>query len=70
MFLAAADALGVEPARAIVFEDSVNGVIAAKAAGMFCVAVPNRLTVGGDFAAADMVVESLLDVDLPELLVP
>jgi HAD superfamily hydrolase (TIGR01509 family) len=70
VFLAAAEALEVEPARAIVFEDSVNGVIAAKAAGMFCVAVPNRLTLGGDFSEADLVVESLLDIDLHGLLVP
>lgn len=68
VFLAASDALGVKPSRVIVFEDSVNGVIAAKDAGMFCVAVPNRITIGGDFSRADLVVESLVAVDLPALL--
>jgi beta-phosphoglucomutase len=39
LFLAAARKLGVEPARCIVVEDAVNGIQAAKAAGMRCVAV-------------------------------
>lgn len=68
VFLAASDALGVAPERSIVFEDSANGVIAAKDAGMFCVAVPNRITTGGDFSRADLVVESLTSVDLASLL--
>lgn len=34
LFLYAADALGVEPARCLVLEDSVNGIMAARAAGM------------------------------------
>lgn len=68
VFLAAGAALGVAPERSIVFEDSHNGVVAAKAAGMFCVAVPNRVTAGLDFSAADLVVESLTDIDLAALL--
>ena len=34
LFLAAAAAMGAAPARSLVVEDSVNGVIAGKAAGM------------------------------------
>ena len=68
VFLAAARALEVRPERAVVFEDSRNGVLAAKEAGMFCVAVPNRITEGLDFSDADLVVSSLADVDLAALI--
>ena len=39
-FLHAAAALKVEPAEAIVLEDSLNGMRAAHAAGMRCIVVP------------------------------
>lgn len=39
IFLAAARALGVEPSACVVFEDAVNGILAARAAGMFAVGV-------------------------------
>ncbi len=39
IFLAAARALGVDPARCLAFEDAVNGVLAARAAGMTVVAL-------------------------------
>lgn len=51
--------LGVSPDRAIAFEDSVYGVAAAKAAGLFCVAVPNRVTRHLPFSNADLVAETL-----------
>ena len=59
VFLHAADQLAVDPARCLAIEDSHHGVAGAKAAGMHCVAVPNRVTAGSDFSAADAVVESL-----------
>ncbi len=68
VFLAASNALGVEPHRCIVFEDSHHGVAAAKAAGMYAVAVPNRITASADFSAADLLVSSLADVDLAALV--
>ena len=56
--------LGVPPTRCVAIEDSLNGVIAAKAARMICVAVPEM---GPDerapFAVADLVLGSLLDLD-------
>jgi HAD superfamily hydrolase (TIGR01509 family) len=64
LFLAAADGLAVKPERCLVVEDSHHGVAAAKAAGMFCVAVPNPITAGSDFGAADLVLESLADLPL------
>ena len=39
IFLAAAQKLNVDPAACVVFEDAVNGVLAAKAAGMYCVGI-------------------------------
>lgn len=53
LFLAAAARLGVEPASCLVIEDSLNGVIAARAAGMDVWAVPNRVTAALDFSAAN-----------------
>jgi HAD superfamily hydrolase (TIGR01509 family) len=63
----ALDAVGVDASEAAAFEDSPNGVAAAKAAGLFCVAVPNRMTTGLDLSAADMVVPSFLELDLHAL---
>jgi HAD superfamily hydrolase (TIGR01509 family) len=67
LFAAAARALDVAAARTIVFEDSFNGCTAAKAAGMFCVVAPNRITVIQDFAHADLVVPSLAQLELETL---
>jgi len=59
LFLAALECLGVAPGDAVAIEDSPNGVLAAKAAGMFCVAVPNTITAGQDLSRADLVLPSL-----------
>ena len=67
LFLLAADRAGVDPAECLVIEDSRHGVHGAKAAGMTVVAVPNRITAGQDFSAADQVVESVAEIDLDGL---
>jgi HAD superfamily hydrolase (TIGR01509 family) len=67
LFLLAATRLGVEPTRCVAFEDSPNGVAAARAAGMVVVAVPGPMTAGLDMSAADVVVPSLADVDVAAL---
>ena len=46
--------LDVKPAEAIAFEDSSNGIHAAKAAGLFSVVVPNLMTVDLDLSEADL----------------
>jgi len=69
LYLEALELLGVGPEEAIAIEDSPNGVAAAVAAGIFCVAVPNPVTSRLDLAAADLVVGSLEDLPLRELVV-
>ena len=62
-YLLTARKLGVAPARCIVFEDSHVGVVAAKRAGMFCIAVRNpRALERQDLSMADAIVESMNDV--------
>ena len=61
VYLHAAKVLEVDPKRCVVFEDAENGVIAAKEAGMCCVAVPDARWSPGDFSRADLVVNSLED---------
>jgi len=67
VFLKAAGALNITPDRCIVIEDAVPGVQAAKSAGMKVVAVTG--TAGSaDLGAADMVVNSLVELDIQKLL--
>ena len=61
LFLEAAKRLGLAAADCLVIEDSLNGVIAAQAAGMPVWAVPNRVTGGLDFTRADRVLGSLAE---------
>jgi HAD superfamily hydrolase (TIGR01509 family) len=59
LYLASIECLGVRADEALAIEDSPNGVAAAKAAGLRCVAVPNVITGGLDLSGADVVLESL-----------
>jgi HAD superfamily hydrolase (TIGR01509 family) len=59
IFLRAAELLKVQPAQCVVVEDAPHGIAAARAAGMFAVAVPNELTRDLDFTAAHIVCPSL-----------
>jgi HAD superfamily hydrolase (TIGR01509 family) len=68
MYLEALDVLGVAAGEAVVFEDSPNGVRAAKAAGIFVVAIPNAVTRDYALDEADVVVDSLADLPPEELL--
>ena len=62
VFLAAADRLGIVPERCLVIEDSRNGLLAAKAAGMRCVVVPCDHTRHQDFSEADHRLAALPDL--------
>lgn len=68
LFLLAAKKLEVSPDEVIVFEDSPNGALGAKRAGMFAVAVPNPLTSQLDLSHADLILDSLGDISLEELI--
>jgi beta-phosphoglucomutase len=66
LFLAAARKLGIEPARCTVVEDAVNGIQAAKAAGMRCVAVAQTFP-PDTLHLADLVRPTIAQVTLADL---
>jgi putative hydrolase of the HAD superfamily len=68
LYRLAVEALGVKPNVAVAIEDSVNGLRAAKAAGLFGIAVPNRVTSGMDFKEADLIIDSLEQRSLEEMI--
>ncbi|UZJ78279.1 MULTISPECIES: HAD family hydrolase [unclassified Fictibacillus] len=68
LYLEAVKCLGVKPNEAIAFEDSANGARAAKAAGLYCVVIPNEVTKGLAFGDVDHQMESLAEVQLKELM--
>jgi HAD superfamily hydrolase (TIGR01509 family) len=57
----ASQRLGLDPSQCVVVEDSRNGLLAAKAAGMHCIVTTNGYTQNEDFAQADLVVSELGD---------
>jgi len=63
VYLKAAARLGVDPTRCVAVEDSINGILAAKSARMFCVAVPDHALRGDRrLGIADVVVDSLAEL--------
>ena len=62
-YLKAAAKLGVEPADCVVFEDSEAGVKAAKAAGMYCVALQRPGMPAQDLSSADRILTDLAGFD-------
>ena len=68
LYQLAVERLGVEPQEAFAIEDSPNGVTAAKAAGLRCVAAPNPLTAGMDLLHADYVLPSMAGVSLSDVV--
>ena len=68
LYLAVVEALGVLPDEALALEDSPNGILSAKRAGLYCVAVPNALTSRLTLDLADLRLETLAGLSLSELL--
>jgi HAD superfamily hydrolase (TIGR01509 family) len=71
VYLEAARRLGIDPTRAAAIEDSHNGILAAKAAGMRVIAIPNRHFPPGPeaLAQADVVLNELAELT-PEAVEP
>ena len=67
-YLLACTRLGVAPAEAIAIEDSRNGLVAAKAAALTCIVVPTLMTANMRFAEADLVLGSLQEATLAQVL--
>jgi HAD superfamily hydrolase (TIGR01509 family) len=63
IFLHAAKEINTRPQNCLVIEDAEKGILAAKAAGMKSIAVPNRHTINNDFSKADIIVNSLEQVN-------
>ncbi|HZW53134.1 MAG TPA: hexitol phosphatase HxpB [Candidatus Elarobacter sp.] len=64
VYLTTARKLGVDPSACCAIEDSLNGILAAKAARMTCIAVPDAAVAADPrLALADRVVASLADLD-------
>ena len=65
IYLLALSTLGLPAADCVAFEDSANGLRAAKAAGLFTVVTASQWTAGDDFDDADLALSSLGDPDRP-----
>jgi HAD superfamily hydrolase (TIGR01509 family) len=62
IFIEAARRLNVHANNCVVVEDAEKGVVAAAAAGMKCIAVPNRHTSKHDFSLATRVISNLTEL--------
>jgi len=65
IFLLAANRLSADPRHCLVVEDSPAGIDAARAAGMFAVAVPDPNMDDGAYRNAHQIIRNLNDLDLP-----
>jgi putative hydrolase of the HAD superfamily len=68
LFLHAAEKLGAQPHEVVIFEDSLNGLRAARAAGMRCVVIPGPMTRHLDFEGAWRQMQSLQNFTLADAL--
>ncbi len=67
LYLSALAGLGVPAHEAMAFEDSLNGMRGALAAGLFTVVCPNEITAALDFRDASLTVRSLAEVTFDHL---
>lgn len=68
VFLLALDQLGFKAEDCIAFEDSRNGIISAKSAGLRVLTTPSWYTSGDDLSPSDWIFDSLKDHRVEELL--
>lgn len=65
VFLLALRKLGITPDRALAFEDSRNGLLSARAAGLKSILTPSKYTSSDDFTDADWLIPDLAAANLP-----
>ena len=65
IYLQTAHALGVEPKDCVVFEDTISGIMAARAAGMYVIAIASTHT-RDELTLADEVIDSFNKIRLAE----
>ena len=61
-FLSSAAVLTICPEKTLVIEDAQKGVIAAKRAGMYCIAIPNNYTLSHDLSKVDLRLNSIKEL--------
>ena len=67
IYLEAARRLGVNPGECVAIEDSINGIVSAKAAGMRCIAVPDPRIATEDYPQADIFRKSVSEIRLEDI---
>lgn len=68
LYLLALTRLGVAASEAVAIEDSPNGILAARRAGLYCVAVPNPITRQFDLSQANITISSLAEMPFEQLI--
>ena len=63
-YLIGINSTGYKASSCLAIEDSERGVISAKKADLFCFALPNDMTIAGDFRKADVILDNLNDIFL------
>jgi HAD superfamily hydrolase (TIGR01509 family) len=63
IFLHVAKEINTPPEKCLVIEDAEKGILAADAAGMKSIAVPNKYTMDNDFSKATVVLDSLEEIN-------
>jgi len=68
VYLLAAKKTGVLPENCIVFEDSPNGLLAAKSARMYCVVIQSDNKIISELSGADHLIQSFREITLARLI--
>ena len=68
IFLYVADKMNVSPKNCLVLEDAEKGILAAHAAGMYSIAIPNAHTKNNDFSKASLILPSLESVKIKNVI--
>ncbi|MFH1612364.1 MAG: HAD family phosphatase [bacterium] len=63
IYLLAAKKLNLNPNQCLALEDTIPGIESAKKAGMKCIAIPNKFNKNENFFNADLVLNSLCEID-------